>query len=232
MAGDELAPCRVQEVARQPCRAELLAMGNEMSAKGLIPCLLVLLGALPAQATIIENYSDVDMAYVGEHVFYGPSGTTIAQPFGLRFTDPGGNPISGLTVNFHVNGMLGIPGTVLPPLGAYGSFSGNREVSVITDANGVAKAPEFQIGTIVGEVIAGLWISTPENEQVTEEGYGTAYFHINRQHTGPADPQAPRGGAAAALPATSMLGVIALATLLIFTGFVRSRKSNPARRSP
>jgi hypothetical protein len=198
--------------------------------KTLLFLLLALVGPSPGHATIIENYPDVDMAYVGPHVFNGPGGSTIAQPFRLRFTDPAGNPIPGLTVTFEPNRLVGIEGSMLPPISAYGSFSGLSFVSVLTDANGVATAPEFQIGTFVHDVLAGLWISTPENERVTQGGSGIAFFHINSPHWGPVDPQAPLGVAATALPIRSVTALIALTALSVMAGMVRLKSASRVRR--
>ena len=52
----------------------------------------------PSWATIRENYPNLDMAFVGNHVVEGPAGTTVPHPFALRLTDPDGNPLRGVTV--------------------------------------------------------------------------------------------------------------------------------------
>ena len=195
-----------------------------MNKQAALGTLVTLALAMPAHATIRENFPGLDMAFVGNHVITGPARAFVPHPFALRLTDPAGHPLPGLTVYFQPDYVysLGVP----PPLSVYGSFGGILELAVVTDANGVARSPDFQIGPLIQNVIAGVPPTTPENVAVTQGGWGYALFHVNAPHEGPVDPQAPDGnGVATTLPTNSFIGLASLAAVLVVTAFVTLRNT-------
>ena len=197
-----------------------------MSKQSVFWTLVALALAMPAHATIRENFPGVEMAFVGNHVINGPAGTLVPHPFALRLTDPAGNPLPGLTVYFQPDYTYNFDPRLRPPLSVYGSFGGILELAVITDANGVARSPDFQIGPLPQNVIAGVPATTPENVAVTQGGWGYALFHVNAAHEGPVDPQAPDGEiVATALPANSLVGFAAMAAALVVAAFLALRNT-------
>jgi hypothetical protein len=182
--------------------------------------------AVPAHATIREDYPGLEMAFVGNHVIEGPAGAIVHRPFALRLTDQAGHPLPGLTVYFQPNYVWNLNPDLAPPLSAYGRFGGDLEIAAITDENGIARSPDFQIGQFGHEIIAGVPDTTPENVAATQGGWGYALFHVNIPHHGPVDPQAPDGGAVStALPTNSFIWLALLATTLAMTAFTVLRTS-------
>ncbi|HLN18535.1 MAG TPA: Ig-like domain-containing protein, partial [Acidimicrobiales bacterium] len=72
-------------------------------------------------------------------------GSPYAEPFVAQVTDQFGNPVPGVTVTFSA-----------PGADPTGNFSGRPQASVTTDADGLATAPTFSAGDVVGtyEVVA------------------------------------------------------------------------------
>ncbi len=137
-------------------------------------------------------------------------GTVLPVAFSLRATDPSGAPIAGLAVGFAINNCYSFPELppTCPPLSLYGEFDGNNSAIAISDANGVAVAPQFEAGTINGSYeVLGLL----DNQQVGGVDYTPApsnypLFHVTQT-----------GGASIGGLAVPALGVWAatLASLLI-----------------
>ena len=180
----------------------------------------------PSWATIRENYPNLDMAFVGNHVVEGPAGTIVPHPFALRLTDPAGNPLRGVTVYFQPDYQYNLNPDLAPPLSAYGDFGGVRELAVVTDENGVARTPNFRIGQIGHSVLASIPGTTTQNIAATQGGWGYALFHVNTPHQGPADPQAPIGiEGASPLPTDSFMERLALACALILAAVAALRRA-------
>ncbi|MGB0132503.1 hypothetical protein [Dokdonella sp.] len=196
-----------------------------MNKHVLLVAVATLVLAMPGHATIRENYPALEMAFVGNHAVEGVAGSSLRQPFALRLTDPDGRPLPGLTVYFQPNYVLNLNPGAVPPLSAHGSFDGELEVAVVTDENGIARSPDFQVGQFGHEPIAGLPDKTPENVAATQGGWGYAPFHVNIPHHGPVDPQAPVGGVAStALPVSSLAWLALLIAAIAMTAFVTLRR--------
>jgi adhesin/invasin len=72
--------------------------------------------------------------------------TSFRQTLAARVTDAAGNPVQGITVDFEVPGM-----------GAGGTFGAPGQV--VTDANGVARAPALTANTVAGTFTVNAWVA-------------------------------------------------------------------------
>jgi hypothetical protein len=100
-----------------------------------------------------------------------PLGAAFAKPLVAKVTDPNGNPVSGVTVNFIPQGQ-----------GAYCTFAGGVNTAV-TDVNGLATSPTITAGPIEGQFNVQAWVGA-----VGPGAVGPANFWITASAKGPWSP--------------------------------------------
>jgi hypothetical protein len=126
------------------------------------------------------------------------AGTAVAEPPSVRVTDAGGNPVAGVTVTFTpdpVGSVTGSPAT--------------------TDANGVATAVSWTLGTIVGDA--------PERLQTVTAKAGA----LSQTFTGRAV-----AGTAASITVSPTDAVIKAGESQTFTAIVHDSYGNPLYTRP
>lgn len=174
-----------------------------------------------SHAHLQNEITEAYMSFVGPHSFQGASGSILPQRFAVRVVNGQGYPIPGLAIMFAADRpVFGNPGCTSPctpaPTGIYGEFLDESAAhAVITDANGVATAPAFKVGSSPHEVFAmvthnaaAVGIPFPRP---------TGWFHINMPGV-VEPPQTPIpqpivGGtpvASTSLPSTTAWGVMLL----------------------
>lgn len=133
-----------------------------------------------------QAVTTASISVVGPNTFEALPGTVLSTPFAVRVVDAQGVPLSGLIVDFFANTCLPAP---LQPYSCpaetqysayYGTFGGGA--SVATGIDGVATAPIFTAGSLVGsyDVVAGVYRSLhPENGNIDVE-FLDAPIHINQ----------------------------------------------------
>ena len=126
------------------------------------------------------------------------AGTTVAEPPSVRVTDAGGNPVAGVTVTF-------TPDPV-------GSVTGSP---VTTDANGVATAGSWTLGTIVGDMAERLQTVTAKAGALSQTFTGRAV-----------------AGMAASITVSTTSAVIKAGESETFTAIVRDSYGNPLYTRP
>jgi hypothetical protein len=109
----------------------------------------IALAASPLPALADSNeYGSLDV--VGPDTVRLVVGESSPSPFAVRLTDASGHPVAGYRIGFGTALYATPPEAPIQPLyGDYGSFAG--DTSVITDADGIARAPAFTAGDVAGD---------------------------------------------------------------------------------
>jgi len=150
---------------------------------------VALIAALSAPAVLAQlddHNENASMSIVGAETIRVAPGGTVPERFSVRIVDAQGVPMEGLAVWFFPDGCGESGGPdffYCPPWAVYGTFDPPVNVPIHTDANGVATAPPFTAGSIVGtyNVAAGAWYPLNAENARLGNGEGIAtYFHIQQ----------------------------------------------------
>jgi len=150
---------------------------------------VALIAALSAPAVLAQlddHNENASMSIVGAETIRVAPGGTVPERFAVRIVDAQGVPMEGLAVWFFPDGCGESGGPdffYCPPWAVYGTFDPPVNVPIHTDANGVATAPPFTAGSIVGtyNVAAGAWYPLNAENARLGNGEGIAsYFHIQQ----------------------------------------------------
>jgi hypothetical protein len=150
-----------------------------------------------------------------EHVV--APGQALAERLAFRALDATGRPMPGIRVGFQVNQVVGaayVGAPPLPPDSWYGHFAnGAKAVIVVSDADGIAIAPDFFAGVAEFDYTVFGWIP-PQTIDGRPTAWSTMIGFTIMQRIGGGTPHGG-GGGTTELPAGSPLALGILAMLLV-----------------
>lgn len=135
---------------------------------GLVLLLASIMPTAQAQTQSASN-PNATLSIVGSPTLRLEPTGTVESPFSVRIVDAHGAPLDGIVVQFFPNSCLPLPlqPDTCPPADVYGHFTDQSAADrVVTDANGVAAAPEYVGGLYPGlyDVAGCVWVAlVPEN---------------------------------------------------------------------
>lgn len=195
--------------------------------------LLFALAALPSTAHTQEVNPNYSMSIVGPDTFQVAAGTVLADRFTVRVVDRQGTPVPNIDVWFYPNCTITVPEQPPPPCfqGTFIGVAPDQLVRGMTDQNGVAVAPPYQVEGPI-DIVAGAydWNDGSANDVIGWPPL-VLYFHVNHRAGDPPDfpgtdnPGGTPNGTPApfAAPTLSTWALIALAILVAGFGVVRGR---------
>lgn len=133
-----------------------------------------------APTYVLAQNPNASMSIIGDNTVRVAPGAHVDQLFSVRVVDTAGAPMAGISVGFAPNFCIYSDVNACPPAATYGTFA--NPSTVVTDANGVAAAPPFTAGSIVGVYDAVAIVSpygSPANEAIGRPSF-FSFLHVQQ----------------------------------------------------